>query len=76
MESVHIVISQNSCIPKQIPSTGWFNFGITLSRPHFIIFFIALFAAPCPGNMTLSAEFILSTSEVKIFFAPKRSRAN
>ncbi|GAI96219.1 unnamed protein product, partial [marine sediment metagenome] len=58
--------SHRSCIPRQIPSTGCFNAGITLSRPHFFIASIALFACPTPGKITLSAFCISRASSLNM----------
>ena len=65
-----------SCIPKQIPKTGCFNVGITLSKPLSCSIFIAELASPTPGKIILSAALISSILFDKTASTPKRLNAN
>src|SRR5687768_9332932 len=67
--------SHKTCTPRPMPKSGCVRFFIAESRPRSRKYRIALDASPTPGKITLSAEFKVSASSVKIGSDPKRLSA-
>ena len=65
-----------NCIPKQIPNTGCFKVGISVSNLFSCNAFKAGMALPTPGKITLSDSSIFFVLLVKIALMPIRSSAN
>ena len=67
---------KSSCIPRQIPSTGWVSVRRTFVRPAARNRPMASAAAPTPGSTTRSALAMVAPSALTCVRAPRRSRAN
>ena len=53
-----------SCVPTQMPNTGWVSVGMKVSRPRSASLAMAVEASPTPGRSTLSAFINISLSSV------------